>query len=246
MQFKPYESSWAHRDSFELELPPFGDIHEFYFRMFKSGRFEESILNAEYAQVVNRYPYIDIYPCMVPLIWKLADEMEEETAEHLPVCVPSVTSVCGKLELGPLAIRFPEDGPCKTFLAFSSGTKAGVVAGDDYDAGDRISRFRLACVPTINMLLDNPDYFEAELLAKDERRAQDATPEQLERLADRARRRGNVGWSLGKAMESIPHTRRPHMAIRWTGKGRAVPKLRPVRGSIVNRKKLAEVKFQNS
>ena len=33
----------------------------------------------------------------------------------------------------------------------------------------------------------------------------------------------------------IPHYRRPHMALVWTGHGRAMPKIVPRRGSVVHR-----------
>ena len=36
-------------------------------------------------------------------------------------------------------------------------------------------------------------------------------------------------------MEVVPHYRRPHMALVWTGAGRAVPKVVPRRGSVVHR-----------
>jgi DNA-binding protein H-NS len=40
---------------------------------------------------------------------------------------------------------------------------------------------------------------------------------------------------VGKHIEVIPHYRRPHMALVWTGRGRAVPKIVPRRGSVVHR-----------
>ncbi len=44
-------------------------------------------------------------------------------------------------------------------------------------------------------------------------------------------------------MEVAPHYRRPHMALVWTGAGRAVPKVVPRRGSVVHREKVEKVKF---
>lgn len=55
------------------------------------------------------------------------------------------------------------------------------------------------------------------------------------RYIDKAHRRGKVGWDVGKHIEVIPHYRRPHMALVWTGHGRVVPKIVPRRGSVVHR-----------
>jgi hypothetical protein len=52
---------------------------------------------------------------------------------------------------------------------------------------------------------------------------------------EKAHRRGKIGWDVGKHIEVIPHFRRPHMTLVWTGSGRAVPKIVPRRGSIVHR-----------
>lgn len=57
-------------------------------------------------------------------------------------------------------------------------------------------------------------------------------------LIDKARRRGVIGWDLGKHVETGPHMRRPHFGIRWKGTGHSRPELVPIRGCIVNGKKL--------
>jgi len=56
-----------------------------------------------------------------------------------------------------------------------------------------------------------------------------------QRYVDKAQRRGKVGWDVGRHIEVIPHYRRPHMALVWTGHGRVVPKIVPRKGSIVHR-----------
>lgn len=58
---------------------------------------------------------------------------------------------------------------------------------------------------------------------------------------EKAAKRGVVGWEVGRDIEVGPHYRRPHFGIRWTGKGAKEPKLVPVKGSIVHRKKVGEV-----
>jgi hypothetical protein len=61
-------------------------------------------------------------------------------------------------------------------------------------------------------------------------------------LVEKARRRGNYGWHVGRAIEVSPHVRAASpAALYWTGEGRKIPKIRFRRGSIVHRKKLAEM-----
>jgi hypothetical protein len=54
-------------------------------------------------------------------------------------------------------------------------------------------------------------------------------------IVARAIRNGKRGWLVGAKLEVIPHVRRPHMALRWTGPGGKVPRIVPVKGSIVHR-----------
>jgi hypothetical protein len=58
---------------------------------------------------------------------------------------------------------------------------------------------------------------------------------------EKAKRRGVVGWRLGEAYENCPHIRRPHLGLRWTGKGKAIPRIVAIKGSVVHRKKLTDV-----
>lgn len=95
------------------------------------------------------------------------------------------------------------------------------------------SLLRIACC--IAMLASDEKYIEPILLAAD--RHKKPTPE----LIDKAKRRGVFGFDVGRSIEISPHMRRPHFAIRWTGKGGKIPKLVPVSGSVVKRHKLLEV-----
>jgi len=56
-----------------------------------------------------------------------------------------------------------------------------------------------------------------------------------EKYVAKAHRRGKVGWNVGRHVEVIPHYRRPHLMLAWTGPGRSVPKIVPRRGSVVHR-----------
>jgi hypothetical protein len=61
------------------------------------------------------------------------------------------------------------------------------------------------------------------------------------RYNDKAHRRGQVGRDVGKHIKVIPHYRRPHDAVVWTGHGRVVPKIVPLRGSVVHREVVEKV-----
>jgi hypothetical protein len=83
------------------------------------------------------------------------------------------------------------------------------------------------------LLSADPRFIEPVLLNRDKKRS--LTPEQKDRAIKRAKRNGIFGFDIGKSIEISPHFRRPHFAIRWTGKGRVNPRLTPITGSIVNR-----------
>lgn len=95
-------------------------------------------------------------------------------------------------------------------------------------------RYHLAKIALgVMMLAADPDYIKPVLLKADE----DKTTPIEERIA-RARNRGVYGFTIGEEIERCPHFRRPHFAIRWTGKGAEIPKLVPVKGAVVGDKKL--------
>jgi hypothetical protein len=89
---------------------------------------------------------------------------------------------------------------------------------------------RLCC--SLCLLENDPSIISPDVLADDRARF-GASGDQ--RFVDKAHRRGKVGWDVGKHIEVIPHFRRPHMALVWTGSGRAVPRIVPRKGSIVHR-----------
>jgi len=77
-----------------------------------------------------------------------------------------------------------------------------------------------------------------DVLSKDRAKFAD-TGEQ--KYIDKAHRHGKVGWNVGRQIEVAPHYRRPHMTLVWTGRGRAVPRVVPRRGSVVHREKVERV-----
>ena len=89
---------------------------------------------------------------------------------------------------------------------------------------------RLCC--SLCLLENDPSIISPDVLA-DDRATFEASGDQ--RFVEKAHRRGKIGWDVGKHIEVIPHFRRPHMTLVWTGSGRAVPKIVPRRGSVVHR-----------
>lgn len=95
---------------------------------------------------------------------------------------------------------------------------------------------RLCC--SLCLLENDPTVIEPDVLSKDRTKFEGSGDQ---KYVDKAHRRGKVGWNVGRHIEVAPHYRRPHMALVWTGRGRAVPKIVPRRGSVVHREKVEKV-----
>jgi hypothetical protein len=100
--------------------------------------------------------------------------------------------------------------------------------------------YRVACRMAIAVVLlaNDPSVIKADVLAAD-REKFDATGDQ--KHVDKAAQKGVVGWRLGEEYETCPHFRRPHFALRHTGKGRTIPRIVPVKGAVVHRTKMEKV-----
>ena len=89
------------------------------------------------------------------------------------------------------------------------------------------------------LLLENdPQIIAPDVLSDDLRKWQEMLDP---KYVERARRRGKYGWVLGREIEVIPHYRRPHAALFWTGKGRFVPIVKMRAGTIVHREIIEEI-----
>lgn len=106
--------------------------------------------------------------------------------------------------------------------------------GTNEDLGAAI--LRLAC--SVALLAKDSEFLERDVLAK-HRRQYAETGDQ--KYVEKAHKRGIVGWHLGRTFETIPHFRRPHLGLRWTGKGRTIPRIVPVKGSVVHRSRASKV-----
>lgn len=95
---------------------------------------------------------------------------------------------------------------------------------------------RLCC--SLCLLDKDPAVIEPDVLSKDRDKFEQSGDQ---KYVDKAHRRGKVGWNVGRHIEVSPHYRRPHMALVWTGTGRAVPKIVPRKGSVVHRELVEKV-----
>ena len=95
---------------------------------------------------------------------------------------------------------------------------------------------RLCC--SLCLLENDPSVIEPDVLTKDRGKFEASGDD---RYVDKAHRRGTIGWNVGRHIEVASHYRRPHMALVWTGRGRAVPRVVPRRGSVVHRELVEKV-----
>ncbi len=108
----------------------------------------------------------------------------------------------------------------------------------DMQSGSLMLSGAFKCALTTMILGSDPTFVRPDVLAAD-REKFDKTGDM--KYVEKAKRRGIVGFRLGEEYETIPHYRRPHLGLRWTEKGRAVPKIVPIKGAIVHREKMTKV-----
>lgn len=133
----------------------------------------------------------------------------------------------------------------RSFRLLPGTTLEAALAQKDYVETDTAAQesdedilpcIRLIC--TLCLLGNDPDMITPDVLADDRQKFADSGDQ---KYIDKAVRRGKRGWLIGAKVEIDPHYRRPHFALRWTGEGRKIPKIVPVKGSVVHRQKLSEV-----
>ncbi len=94
---------------------------------------------------------------------------------------------------------------------------------------------------SVLLMRGDPTFVKPDVLAADRTAYYWAKEPEKERLVEKAKAKGIVGFNIGEDYEAIPHIRRPHLGLRWTGKGKEVPKIVPIKGSLVHRDKLTKV-----
>jgi hypothetical protein len=106
----------------------------------------------------------------------------------------------------------------------------------------QLASYCLRIAITLLLLKNDPFIIQPDVLAADRNRFDRSTdPEERQRLIDKAKRRGIVGWRIGEQYETMPHYRRPHFGLRHTGKGKTIPRIVPIKGAIVHRQKMTTV-----
>ncbi len=211
---------------------------------------------------LTRRPFYNVYPAVVKCLGNtsLAFSLRQLTRffEPTAICLPEgyelylenqlkvssiIVSVIPPYTLDPLeGLDHPicrmvanvtsKDGRDGLYYIHYSGD--GLLSDQAAPSGEPPTLLRL-CLGVI-MLSKDPEFAKRILLNRDRKRIDRLnTPEKMKLAVDRAIRNGRNGWTIGEHLEVSPHTRRPHFAIRWTGPGRKVPKLRPIKGCVVNR-----------
>ena len=102
-----------------------------------------------------------------------------------------------------------------------------------------IKAIKLVCC--VCLIGDDPDIITPDILAKDRFKYDDSDEEQKKVIISRAKRRGKNGFNVGADIDKIPHYRRPHLAIVWTGKGRTKAKIVMRKGSVVHREVITKI-----
>jgi hypothetical protein len=95
------------------------------------------------------------------------------------------------------------------------------------------------------MIYNDPEIVTPDVLARDKASYEEALArddkDKIDRIIDRAKRRGKNVFDIGRLIDAMPHYRRPHMALFWTGVGRKEARIKLRRGSIVHRDKIVNV-----
>lgn len=202
---------------------------------------------------VKKRPFFNVYPVIIECLRNTNADIDCGAIERNVIH-----------ELGVVEVRTPSDSDVPPFLLgvdnnvlFEDGSKGSAVFVTSFQ-GEGAYSFNLKfgrkpiwkgmdgemsvltlmtrVAVGVLMLAGDPEFCSPVILSKDIGKPID------ERLAVlRAKRRGVVGFTIGKSIAIGPHVRRPHFAIRWTGKGYATPRYVPVKGCMVHKNKLTSV-----
>ena len=92
----------------------------------------------------------------------------------------------------------------------------------------------------VSMIWQDKRFVDSICLSRDRCKR---TEDNADHLQKKAAKRGVLGWDIGRKIDQSPHARRPHFGIRWCGtKSNGLkPVLVPIKGTIVQKKKLSAV-----
>ena len=154
--------------------------------------------------------------------------------------------------LGAFSVISNSERRCKYVMGYGAGSDDKLeemnrgllnlpnkLEGEDLDVPVQLSITAFRIGVGVLLMMEDPELVTPVVIKKDQAKY-DATRDQ--KFVEKARRRGNIGWDVGKHLEVSPHYRRPHFGIRYKGKGEANrPVLVPIKGAIVHRDKLGKV-----
>lgn len=110
-----------------------------------------------------------------------------------------------------------------------------------YQVQDATIKDMVKLCSVVCLIGKDPELVSPDILAKDRMEWMTATDDQKQKMVQKAKQKGKNGYNLGAGLDLIPHYRRPHLAIVWTGKGRTTPKVVMRKGAVVHREKLLNV-----
>lgn len=264
MNFHLYELGWKPVDRLGAE-DDLDRSNEFWRHAGPIGRF---LAAAEMDWMRNVRPYYKLWPAFADALTKLRMDVRLcDIRLPDPLCVSVRFAETHEPTSGPYRLRaflmvhyrhgflITSNVECENQLVISyfsiDMTKQSTLeeyCNDSYpsdadcpigkDSVDQVTKLVVRFASGVGMLADDPEFIERDVLAKHRLKYGQT---QDNKYVEKARKRGINGWNLGKNFETCPHYRRPHMALVWTGKGRAVPKIVPRRGSVVHRAKITDV-----
>jgi hypothetical protein len=232
----------------------------------KEGMYEREVLDGEYKWNKASKPYYKVYPCVVDALCRLKLDIKYEAPEvpEGALCIRFAEENEPSTKKGSKisSILVHKSELFKTFtslfmrinLTDSSIVEARIDPDSEWwtmeeqinrpgldEEGREVHALASRIVLTVLMLADDPEIITPDVLIADQRKYDRASDEWKRKAERRARKEKKVGWNIGKNIQSIPHFRRPHFALRYTGPNGSIPKIVPVKSCMVKRNKLTSV-----
>lgn len=187
----------------------------------------------------DRRPFYKVWPSIIPSLTKTSLQLKLTDLQltkrayliQLPAPRGSVLVMTSPNPRPILTITVQHADHESASIFLSSTTRVIEEQVDEHPQFTPMLRLAVAVI----MLDNDPTIIEPVVLNKDRMKPRDI------KHIEKARRRGLVGWEIGRHVEVMPHIRRPHFAIRWTGSGRIIPKLTAIKGSVIHKAAITTV-----
>ena len=215
----------------------------------------------------ERCPYYRIYPGVFESLTNLdLDKLLDLETPKLPFGVTSLELEipdCYLEELGIYSVVIADfDLYYGLQLQAPDGYSCNVInkkeLREDLKKVNEVTRTFIKIIYGVLAIGDNPDIVKPAVLRADQRKFE-ATGDY--KYVDKARRRGVFGFNIGEdiptqaqlkqmvkdnelALEQghkAPHIRSAHLALVWTGHGRAIPKIVLRKSSVINKELLTKI-----